>query len=344
MDYKICKNCFQDDELVGFIVSNSITSNCSICKSVDVECIDFGQLSEFFSDLFENFKLQSDGCPLSELIQNKWSFFKNIETAQQILNLYLKDTHSEIVISTNKVEIRDDILENVDVWEKLKTKLISENRYITDTTYLTDNLKWKELFKSNCKLTKSDILYRARLHEEKDLKAFTESDMFSPPKDKSTAGRANPLGIPFLYLCDNRETVLYEIRALYLDEVSIGTFHLKDEIKEDIFINDFTEIPSIYYDTSTGIKNAIILTLLKEKISAELSKPLRRYDTELEYIPTQFICEFIKKYTNVKGIKFKSSLHNIGNNVVIFDQDIMKCIKVEKEKVNIVNIQSILVN
>ncbi len=56
----------------------------------------------------------------------------------------------------------------------------------------------------------------------------------------------------------------------------------------------------------------------KQKISIDLSKPMRRYDNEIEYIPTQFICEFIKVFTGASGIKFSSSLHPSGNNFVIF--------------------------
>ena len=67
---------------------------------------------------------------------------------------------------------------------------------------------------------------------------------------------------------------------------------------------------------------------------------MRRYDSELDYIPTQFICEFIKVFTNVQGIRFRSSLHNIGNNLVIFNQDFMECREVKKVQVSKVLIDS----
>jgi len=65
---------------------------------------------------------------------------------------------------------------------------------------------------------------------------------------------------------------------------------------------------------------------------------MRRYDTEIDYIPTQFICEFIKVFSGVHGIKFRSSLHTEGNNIVIFDQNIMVCESVENVKVSNVSI------
>ena len=155
--------------------------------------------------------------------------------------------------------------------------------------------------------------------------------MYAPPSVASSAGRANPAGIPFLYLCDNELTVLYEIRAAFLDEVTIGRFSLKDSIEEEIFIADFTQKPSVFRPGE--VDKSIKSTLLKDLISRDLSKPMRRYDSEIDYIPTQFICEFIKVFAGVHGIKFRSSLHPEGNNLVIFDQNIMECKSVEKVRV-----------
>ena len=335
----LCRNCFQDSEIIGFIISKSYSGNCSFCGSENIECVSFEDLFEFFFELSENFKIDLNGKPLVELIQDKWNFFSKTEIGIRILNSYLTYTQSSIANAMELVNFSDEILDNVNYWDILRKTLIEKNRYITDVKYLREDLKWETLLGSKYLLDRHQKLYRARLHANKDEKAFSKKKMYSPPKENSTAGRANPSGIPYLYLCDNDETVLYEIRSFFLDEVSIGTFLLSKDIKENVYINDFTEIPSIYKE-GEEIQNAIITTLLKEKISLELSKPLRRYDSELEYIPTQFICEFIKEFTEVKGIKFKSSLHDKGNNIVIFEQDVLDCIKVNKVKVSNVEIKS----
>ncbi len=69
---------------------------------------------------------------------------------------------------------------------------------------------------------------------------------------------------------------------------------------------------------------------LKKVISKDLSKPIRRYDSDIEYIPTQYICEFIRLIIGVDGILFNSSLHSNGQNLVVFDQDKMECLDVKK--------------
>jgi hypothetical protein len=164
--------------------------------------------------------------------------------------------------------------------------------------------------------------------------------MTCPPREFASGGRANPPGIPFLYLSDNPQTVLYEVRASYLDELSIGTFELIPDF-EYIKLVDFTEDTSLFQPNSSSITKTIKAKLLRQKISGDLSKPMRRYDNELDYIPTQFICEFIKVFTGAFGIRFTSSIHPKGNNVVIFDQTLMTCVAVQKVKINSVNLQSI---
>ena len=162
--------------------------------------------------------------------------------------------------------------------------------------------------------------------------------MSSPPKENTSAGRANPIGIPYLYLSDNEETVLYEVRATYLDEISVATFTKNEEYTNEIVISDFTETPTLYHPN--GINKKIKSTLLKQIISRDLSKPMRRYDSEIDYIPTQFICEFIKTFTNVQGIKFRSSLHNTGYNLVLFNKETMKCRNVKRVKISKVDMKS----
>ncbi|MCD7975821.1 MAG: RES family NAD+ phosphorylase [Tannerellaceae bacterium] len=160
--------------------------------------------------------------------------------------------------------------------------------------------------------------------------------MGAPPQHLATAGRANPSGIPYLYLSRSLETTIYETRSGYLDLLSVARFNPKGE---ELNIVDFTIHPSIFNDEQERVE---IMTsrLLKDAISQDLSKPMRRYDSELEYIPTQFICEYIRYTTGVDGIQFNSSLHKVGVNIVLFDPDKVECKVVEVHHVSEVLIVS----
>ena len=58
----------------------------------------------------------------------------------------------------------------------------------------------------------------------------------------------------------------------------------------------------------SSVDKGIIGELRIKAISDDLSRPMRRYDSIVDYVPTQFICEYIKYTAKADGIAFKSSL------------------------------------
>ena len=334
----VCKKCFSDKELIGFIVSQGKIDNCDCCKSELIETIELIELLDFFKELFDNFQIKADGKSLISLIQGNWNLFSNLDCGHKILNEALNQTESTITNSDDLVEFSDEILENINYWAILKEQLKWERRYFTNIDKLTEDLGWDSFFESKTIISDDETYYRARLHQNSEEDIIPMNKMSSPPAIYASAGRANPIGIPYLYLSDNEETILYEVRASYLDEISVATFTKNEEFQNEIIISDFTEIPTLY--RPNGVNRKIKSTLLKQLISRDLSKPMRRYDSELDYIPTQFICEFIKTFTNVQGIKFRSSLHNVGSNLVLFNQETMKCRSVKKVEISKVNIKA----
>ncbi len=334
---EVCPNCFADKELKGYISSSTNIGICKICNSDSVPLLLVDELLDFFQELIENFKVSTDGEPLKSKIQSNWSFFSTHNVGSIILNDILPKISTEIQNSEDLVNYTEDIIENFSYWEKFKDKLKWSNRFISDIGYL-EELGWDGFFNTQFQLKPSDELFRARVHHKSNLKVYEVEEMMCPPSNLVGGGRANPLGIPYLYLSDNPETVLYEVRASYLDELSIGTFQLKEELIS-VRIVDFTEDTSLFQPTN--VNQTIKSKLLRDKISRDLSKPMRRYDSEIEYIPTQFICEFIKVFTGASGIRFSSSLHTTGKNIVMFDQNMMDCKNVVMRKINSMNLKAI---
>lgn len=55
--------------------------------------------------------------------------------------------------------------------------------------------------------------FRARIHEFNMSKAkYDNEKMGPPPKHKATQGRLNPVGIPYLYLANDVDTAVSEVR------------------------------------------------------------------------------------------------------------------------------------
>ncbi|MAU14152.1 RES family NAD+ phosphorylase [Flagellimonas sp.] len=333
---EVCPSCFIDTELKAFISASNSKGDCAICNATNQPIMDINELMDFFQELIDNYRPVEDGDSIKNKIQGNWSFFSNHQVAENILNHILPKIDTDIHNASSPVDYIQEINNNHEYWEIFKEELKWSHRFLSNLDQLLE-LGWDGFFNTQYRLTQDTLLYRARVHHQSGNQAYPEDKMYAPTRDLAKGGRANPLGIPYLYLCDNPKTVLYEVRASYLDELSIGTFQLKAET-EFVNIVDFTEDTPLFQPEM--VRETIMAKLLRERVSRDLSKPMRRYDSEIEYIPTQYVCEFIRIYTGASGIRFASSLHPSGKNVVIFNQDLMDCTRVDLHKVTTFNLKS----
>lgn len=169
----VCKNCFADKELNGFITSQNTIGNCSCCGSKNVEIIPIEELFDFFKELFENFQPILSGERFISKIQGNWSLFSDITNGQRILNFVLDKIDSTIKNSDELVDFNDEILENVNYWFKLKEQLKWERRYLTNIGYLTDDLGWDSFFESKTVIRKDDI-FLEHVYIKMQMKNFSQ--------------------------------------------------------------------------------------------------------------------------------------------------------------------------
>lgn len=335
----VCGSCFNDLEIKNYIETTSKSSNdCDYCDNKGCKTLELEELLDFFSEFVDIFIEDEElGVPLVDLIQKDWEIFTIETDSSKLLNDILKLIGSEIKMDTTRVSYIEDILQSIDYWEILKDDLKWKRRFLSDVDTIFD-LGWDTFFDSILEFPEDKILYRARIHDDENQITYPLNEMGSPPKEYVKSGRANPDGIPYLYLSENHETTLYETRVTYLDELSIGHFKLIKDKK--VILVDFTNYTSPFLNMGNIIDNAKS-RLLQERISFDLSKPIRRYDSHLEYLPTQFICEFIRYISGADGIVFDSSLHEGGINYVIFENDKFECVEVKKYHVTTVKIEGV---
>ena len=336
----VCSNCFNDLEIKKFVETTSNEVGiCDYCENLNVSILNLDELLDFFAEFLEIFILDEEfGVPILELIYRDWEIFSEDTNSEGLLNDILASVGSEIDAFQAPVYYIEEIISCVNHWDVLKDDLKWRRRFLTDVETIFD-LGWDAFFDTTTSLTEDKILYRARIHSQENSVVYDLDKMGCPPKEFATRGRANPDGIPYLYLSENHKTTLYETRVTYLDEVSIGSFKLVED--KELLLVDFTNSSSPFLNMGNIIDNAKS-RLLQESISFDLSKPIRRYDSHLEYLPTQFICEFIRYITGADGIVFDSSLHKGGINYVIFSDNKFECIKVDKYQVTSVNIEGTL--
>jgi hypothetical protein len=331
----ICGNCFNDLELKKFIeAASSINGKCDYCNEINTNVLDLVELLDFFSEFLEIFEKDISGIPLINLLDQDWKLFSN----KSIANKILIDVFSAITVNIPSPETSIsyvfEVKSSISYWIALKKELKWEKRFLTNVQSMED-FGWETFFNEQIPLPEGEVLFRARIHKLDSQKVLSTDELGCPKKENVLSGRANPQGIPYLYLSRNVNTTFYETRVTYLDEVSVGSFRIKPD--EKIVLVDFTASGSVFLNMGY-IVNFAKGKILKKHISDDLSLPIRRYDSELEYIPTQFICEYIRYITNAGGIIFKSSLHEGGTNVVLFNENQVECFEVKKYRITNIDI------
>lgn len=352
----ICQNCFTDGIIKGVISSKSTRSGrCETCSSNGklYNTDEDNYLEDYFSSLLEIYTPVSqipnfpskDGRLLQTELLNSWDIFasKYESTVYEILKS----------ICSNQYEVSPELFEQkVGIENIINAEYMGENSLLcsNDWDLFVQDLKTKNRFHSkhiNKKLLekycsyilknykKGKRFYRCRISDS--IEGFPVNKMGAPETGKSSDGRANSRGIRCLYLGDSKETTIYETRVGKYDRICIGTFSLK----EDIVVVDFKSINKISPFTEGIIDNITELAVNKqylEKINIEMSKIMRRKDDVLDYLPTQYITDFVKSIENegvsiYSGIEYKSVMNDKGYNLAIFNPDLFEC-----EEVNTVNI------
>ena len=293
-------------------------------------------VEDFLYALLSLYEVSPSGETLSQSLIKDWQVFADEASLAQVLILLGNPFHPDDI-----VKYKDEYQNYLQAWEGVKTEVKNKTRFFCHMDSIADVLDDFDIDKDSLMLFKDDRFFRARVHH-KEEPAFRKEDMGCPPTPElATPGRANPNGIRYLYLCCDDKTPFYEVRPYYLDRVDIGEFLI---LEDNVKIVDFTEkvnLFKVFYDDGEDtFKQKVKRRVLFDAISNDLSKPLRSFDTELEYVPTQYICEYFKD-SGADGIKFKSSVRANGKNLVLFYPEKAECVKVHPYEVNQLSIDSV---
>jgi len=335
-----CVNCFKDAEIKAIIQSYNITGDCDFCKQKSVFVYQIGidtRIPELFEGLLDVYTTTTslpgafpkDSTDLiKNILYSKWHIF-NVEPdciyrlITSICSERYDDQPELFDTTVGILQSQDqDYLENNAIiknyrWDDFVEEIKRKNRFHTD--YMNKDVLNIFIDYVMKPYKTGDKFYRARICPTE--KGFPTSEMGAPPPESTTAGRANSEGISILYLADTEKTTLYEIRTGVHDYVTIGCFELQRDIKI-INLADIDKIsPFIGIDFT---QHAVNIEYLR-KISQEIAKPLRRHDSLLDYLPTQYVSDYIKS-KGYDGIEYMSAMCPDGVNLAIFDKDLFRCI------------------
>jgi len=357
-----CEKCFCDKEIVSIIRGLDNTGNCSTCGKKNIYIYDTDKdiaLIDFFDkliEIYDTIELLPDNYPKADLhllkdeISFNWNIFNKAVSSTKIYDILVQ-------LSPGMYEEYPDVFDKpIGNSKKYDQKYLFENSILRTNTWdeFVNSLKYDNRFHTNYINTdilqtlcsylrkpyhKGETFFRGRISPEE---GYTAEEMGAPPKDKAAEGRANSAGISRLYVANDIETTIHEVKAGAFDYITVGTF----ELLQDITVVDLKLIDKIspFIDTLDCTQYAINKDHLN-KINGEMGKSLRRSDSHLDYIPTQFIADFIKsishedKTTNTiifdyDGIEYRSTMNANGFNLAAFYPDKFKCVKVETFKID----------
>lgn len=257
---------------------------------------------------------------LRAIIADDYKAYKKLIEGKVVLKLSNTDSH----LIVGPLELS---------WEKFAEEIKSQNRFHIKNTI--DLLKLKTLLVRYEKhISKGKKFYRARI--SKNIKGYKKTEMYNPPIDLAKAGRANPDGISYLYIADNIKTSLYEVRSSLFDYVTVGEFRLKKDMR---IINLRGDTYDPIFLAEQGVLEDFLIHLpFMTKLEQELSKPRRRSDNELDYLPTQYLSEFIKSM-GYDGVEFQSSLYPEGYNLAIFNHDKFECLSTQVYEIESIDLK-----
>lgn len=338
-----CTECFNDLEIKAAIESLNHKGVCPICgkretwiydSDVDFGSSDFEELLISIIEIYKPEKELSDDFPdegkkcIEQHMKEEWNIFrinqKGIRTI--IENLVVTSMDLDEQLLTQKVGIPDlydeAYLEQNSIlgkyqWQDFKRYLRNNNRF--HSKYINLRILAEVLADTISIIPKDTRFYRARI--AKDESGFKRKDMGAPPDDIASAGRANSKGISCLYLANRRKTTIKEIRASAFDYVTIATFKLKKDVRV-VDLSIITHNSPFYADTNK-VKFMINEKHLKN-IERDLAKPISNRDSDLDYLPTQYISDFAK-YLGYDGVRYISTFDKASYNIALFDSEICVC-------------------
>jgi hypothetical protein len=312
-----CPECFDDralrDEIFRFLGTEQGT--CSFCGSRDVALLEPKALAAYFGLIVNVYEPNNTGKSLAEWMKADWQLFSHpamdVAHTKELLAEILDDGE---IVRKPFVPSPSYKSEGLLQWETLRDEMMYRNRWFLDM-----NLDTERLGNLLDQLPAVDLppkWYRARILGGEE--AYEIDKMGAPPKRLASHGRANPAGIPYLYLGSMPETAVAEIRPHTGERACVAEFTIPD-VKAVDLRNPRKLVSPFVLEDATAIGQLRADLPLLERLGEELTRPVLPSGAAIDYIPSQYLCEFIKK-RGYDGVVYRSSVSD-GINLALFDPE-----------------------
>ncbi len=310
-----CPECFDDrglrEQIFPFLGPER--GQCSFCGTSDVDLLEPQVLAPYLELVVDAYETADDGKSLAEWMKEDWQLFSHtamdITHAQELLAEILDDGE---IVRTPMVPASRYKSEGLVQWATLRDEMMYRNRWFLDMSLDTDRLR--QLLDHLPAVGLPGTWYRARIGAGDH--AYAIGEMGAPPKRLASHGRANPAGIPYLYLGSTPETAVAEIRP-HTGEIACVADFAVPEIKAVDLRNPRKLVSPFILEDATSIGQLRADLPFLERLGEELTRPVLPSGAAIDYIPSQYLCEFIKK-SGFDGVVYRSSVSD-GINLALFD-------------------------
>lgn len=313
-----CPECFGDRTLRNdiFPLRAETAGKCSFCSSNNVPLLRPPQLATYFELLISAYRPAIEGKPLVQLLRDDWGLFDRFGpddvTPGQLLVEITEDARLPIESFVPVITSERDQLGE---WEKLRDELRYRNRFFPETDIDYERLgQWLGLLiLAPTELPRT--WFRARL--QAGDAPFPVDKMGAPPREIAAHGRANPAGIPYLYLGSTELTAISETRPHTGEVACVADFEIDDGLSIiDLRSPQRTASPFLLESPEDiGALRSDLPFLMR--LGQELTRPVLPQTAAIDYTPSQYLCEFIKGQ-GYDGVIYGSSVSD-GMNLALFD-------------------------
>lgn len=285
--------------------------------------------------LVDSYEIDENGCSLVECLRRDWRLFANDRLndaqAKELLADILDDGE---IVRRPFSSAESDQTESLRRWDELRDEMMHRNRWFLDEPMDLDRLaQLLDLLIATSEELPSRW-FRARLL--KGTEPYSGPDMGAPPARQAGHGRANPAGIRYLYLGSEPTTAVAEVRPHTGEKACVAQFEIPPVRLVDLRDPRTKVSPFILSDSEEIAQLRADLPLL-ERLGEELTKPVLPSGAAYEYIPSQYLCEFIKK-SGFDGVLYRSSVSE-GMNLALFEPSLARPGEVSVHNVNRVTVE-----
>lgn len=333
-----CAACFGDRGLRKNIIPlRSVTiGQCSYCGTDNVLILPPGQLTEYFELLVSAYRPEPTGKLLVQLFREDWGLFEHVRMDDS----HAKDLLAEIlddgeIVRHMFVPAPDLATDHLTQWESFRDELMYRNRYFPQV-----DMDLGRLGRLLSPLTLDAdevpaVWYRARIQTGDT--PFPIAEMGAPPKRIASHGRANPAGIPYLYLGSTPETAISEIRPHTGEMTCVAEFRTPATMKLVDLRNPKKTVSPFLLEDAIDISRMRGDLPFLARLGDELTRPVVPQSAAIDYTPSQYLCEFIKK-CGYQGVVYRSSVSD-GINLALFDPALAQAGTVTQYRVDRVSVE-----